>query len=364
VSSDTGSPGATDASAAPPGANCQLPTVDTVIHLTVVDLRELMQPKRGHSPGRGLFGQLTTQLLARRQRWPGSTGAIKPPPRAFDNSRDRYGDGHDSNRGNGGRLVGRRALVTGADSDWGWLVAMAFADQGADVVCSYLPQLQPQPQSQPQQRRAIEVMTRSKHGAGRHMALVPGDLRTEQGCHQLIADSVRGLGGLDILVIDAARLQPVADIAMMTTEQFDATFRSNIHAMFWLTKSALPHLAPGSSIINTGAPAGAGAGDIQLDYSASKGAITVFTRCLAQQLAGRGIRVNAVAPAPIWTPRSLGGEPPVGDAANCGGNRDHGSRSQLASLYVLLASTESSYATGQLYGAVDAGADGASPGGM
>jgi NAD(P)-dependent dehydrogenase (short-subunit alcohol dehydrogenase family) len=319
-----------------------------------------MQPKRGHSPGRGLFSQLTMQLLARRQRWPGSTGAIKPPPRGFDShsrvrdrDRDREGNGDHQGRDHvdGGRLLGRRALVTGADSDWGRVVAMAFADQGADVVCSFPPQ--------PQQHRGLDEITGSSQRAGRAMRLLPADLSTEGGCQQLVADSVRALGSLDILVINAARLQPVADIARMTTEQFDATFRSNIHAMFWLTKSALPHLGPGSSIINTGAPPGADAGDILLDYSATKGAITVFTRCLAQQLAGRGIRVNAVAPAPIWTPRPLGGAPPAAGAAL--GDRHPGSRAQLASIYVLLASTESSYATGQLYGAVDASGGDVSP---
>jgi NAD(P)-dependent dehydrogenase (short-subunit alcohol dehydrogenase family) len=320
-----------------------------------------MQPKRGHSPGRGFFSQLTMQLLARRQRWPGSTGAIKPPPRAFDSHsrlRDREAEGerHGSDGVDGGRLRGRRALVTGADSDWGSVVAMAFADQGADVVCSFPPQ--------PQQHPGRDEITGSNQRAGRPMRRLPADLSTEDGCNQLVADSVRALGSLDILVINAARLQPVADIARMTTEQFDATFRSNIHAMFWLTKSALPHLGPGSSIINTGAPPGAGPGDILLDYSATKGAITVFTRCLAQQLVGRGIRVNAVAPAPIWTPRPLGGEPPAGGAADIGGHRAHGNRGQLASIYVLLASTESSYATGQLYGAVGASGSDMSPADM
>ena len=318
-----------------------------------------MQPKRGHSPGQGLFSQLTVQLLARHQRWPGSTGAIKPPPRAFDSHsrlRDREGERHGSDHVDGARLRGRNALVTGADSDWGRVVATAFAEQGADVVCSFPPQTQP--------HRDLDEITGSNQRAGRSMRLLPADLSTENGCHQLVADSVRTLGSLDILVINAARLQPIADIARMTTEQFDATFRSNIHAMFWLTKSALPHLGPGSSIINTGAPPGAGAGDIHLDYSATKGAITVFTRCLALQLAERGIRVNAVAPAPIWTPRPLGGEPPAGDAEEIGVNRAHGSRGQLASIYVLLASTESSYATGQLYGAVDASGSDVSPSGM
>jgi NAD(P)-dependent dehydrogenase (short-subunit alcohol dehydrogenase family) len=162
---------------------------------------------------------------------------------------------------------------------------------------------------------------------------------------------VSELGGIDILVSNVTRQQSVADIAQMSTEQFDATFKSNIYAMFWLAKAALPHMRPGSSIINTSSVDCCDPSDILLDYSATKGAIMVFTKSLAKQLASRGIRVYAVAPGPIWTPLPSSDDPPTdigADTCAAGGAR----QAELASTYVLLASNESSYATGQLYGAV------------
>jgi NAD(P)-dependent dehydrogenase (short-subunit alcohol dehydrogenase family) len=188
--------------------------------------------------------------------------------------------------------------------------------------------------------------------------LLPGDLRDEEACRQLVAGATHELGGLDILVCNATRQQALADIEQMSTEQFDAAFKSNIHAMFWLTKAALPHMGPGSSIINTSAPTDGGAAEVLLDYSATQGAIMVFTKSLARQLASRGIRVNAVAPEPLWTPLPTGDDPPVAGhpAAGCDASVTRfGHQAELASTYVLLASTESSYATGQLFGAVGGG---------
>lgn len=297
-----------------------------------------MQPKRGPAPA---------AVLTRRQGRPGDTGAIRPWARGRDShgaDRARGGierESRDSDCG-GGRLLGRKALIAGGDPDWSRAVAIAFSIEGADVALS----------CPPPQGSDVDEMGRWMHRAGHKPVALPGDLSTEDACAQRVAGSVRALGSLDILVIDAsrpsgvARPRSVGDIAHMSTEQFDATFSRNIYTMFWLTKAALPHLGPGSSIINTGPPTGADAADIELDYSATKGAIMVFTRSLAGQLAGRGIRVNAVAPEPIWTPRTVAGDAAAGER--------RGRQQALMSTYVWLASTESCYATGQLYGAVDA----------
>jgi len=308
-------------------------------------VRRFLQTKRGPAPA---------GLLGRHQGWPGHTGAIKPSPRVRDSQgidRARGGIGRDPRASDcgGGRLLGRKALIAGGDSDWSRAVAIAFSIEGADVALCC-----PPPQgSSVGEESSVDEMGRWMHRAGHKPVPLPGDLSTEDACAQRVAASVRALGSLDILVIDASRPRSVArprsvgDIAHMSTEQFDATFSRNIYTMFWLTKAALPHLGPGSSIINTGPPTGADAADIELDYSATKGAIMVFTRSLAGQLAGRGIRVNAVAPEPIWTPRTVAGESAAGER--------RGRQQALISTYVWLASTHSCYATGQLYGAVDAG---------
>jgi NAD(P)-dependent dehydrogenase (short-subunit alcohol dehydrogenase family) len=247
-----------------------------------------------------------------------------------------------------GRLLGRRALITGGSSGPGRAAAIAFAREGADVALNYLPA------EQAQADQAIGLI----RDTGRKAVPLPGDLRDEAFCNRLVADAARELGGLDILVSNASRQQAIADIADMSTEQFDASFKTNIYAMFWLTKAALPYMGPGSSIINTSSPKVFDSSDILLDYSATKGAIMVFTKSLAKQLAHRGIRVNAVAPGPIWTPFQSSGSGLESGAARELGGEPVMQRSdepvELASTYVLLASNESSYATGQIYGVVGA----------
>jgi NAD(P)-dependent dehydrogenase (short-subunit alcohol dehydrogenase family) len=247
-----------------------------------------------------------------------------------------------------GRLLGRRALITGGSSGPGRAAAIAFAREGADVALNYLPT---------EQADAGEVIGLIR-ATGRKVVPLPGDLCDEAFCNQLVADAARELGGLDILVSNASRQQAIADIAQMSTEQFDASFKTNIYAMFWLTKAALPHMGPGSSIINTSSPKVFDSADILLDYSATKGAIMVFTKSLAKQLAHRGIRVNAVAPGPIWMPFQSSGSKAESGAADYWDADPVMERCdepvELASTYVLLASNESSYATGQLYGVVGA----------
>ena len=332
-----------------------------------------MRPNRNDTSGRSIFGDPG----AGRRKKPSFTPASEPTPQAAESTaaalnpmfqytrspfpaqqpllglssaiklKSSAPPTHGAAR-ESGRLHGRRALVIGGDSDMGRAAAIAFAIEGADVAFSYLPAAQSD---------ADEVARVIRRG-GRKAVALPGDLRDEQVCKQLVADAVRELGGLDILVSNATRQQAVADIAEMSTEQFDATFKCNIYAMFWLTKAALPHMGPGSSIINTSTSASNDASELLLDYSATKGAIMVFTKSLAKQLASRGIRVNAVAPLPIWTPRASNDDPESDGKRELGADDPIarcGRQVELASTYVLLASNESSYATGQLYGAIGGG---------
>jgi NAD(P)-dependent dehydrogenase (short-subunit alcohol dehydrogenase family) len=267
------------------------------------------------------------------QPWPGLARDMTPRP---DHGEKSY-VGH-------GRLAGRRALITGGDSGIGRAAAIAFAREGADVAINYLPD------EEPDAREVIELIRES----GRQAIALPGDLRDEAFCQRLVADAVRELGGLDILVNNAARQQSHESILDISTEQFDWTFKTNIYAPFWLCKAAIPHLAEGSSIINTASVNSYDPGENLLDYASTKGAILIFTKGLAKQLAKHGIRVNAVAPGPFWTPlqvcggqtqeklQKFGTDTPMGRA---------GQPAELAAVYVLLASSESSYATGQVYGA-------------
>src|SRR5262249_9722823 len=241
-----------------------------------------------------------------------------------------------------GRLAGRRALITGGDSGIGRAAAIAFAREGADVAINYLPAEEPD---------AREVMQLVR-AAGRKAVALPGDIRSEAFCTQLVADAVRELGGLDILVNNAARQVSQTSILDITTEQFDDTFKTNVYALFWLSKAAVPHLSPGSTIINTASVNSYEPGRNIIDYAATKGAILIFTKGLAKQLAHQGIRVNAVAPGPVWTPLQVTGGQPTDSLPNFGSDTPLGRPGQpveLASLYVALASEESSYSTGQVF---------------
>lgn len=241
------------------------------------------------------------------------------------------------------RLKGRRALITGGDSGIGRAVAIAFAREGADVLISYLP---------PEEVDAEETLRICKE-AGVKAEGCAGDISDEQFCKTLIEKAVTLLGGIDILVNNAAKQVYVPDIASLSTEQLEQTFRTNIFAMFWLTKFALPHLKPGSTIINTTSIQSYQPSPGLLDYAATKGAITNFTKGLSAQLVEKGIRVNAVAPGPIWTPlqpsygqpeeklTKFGQQAPLGRA---------GQPAELAPAYVYLASQESSYVIGQILG--------------
>jgi len=251
--------------------------------------------------------------------------------------------GEESYRG-AGRLAGRKALVTGADSGIGRAAAIAFAREGADVALSYLP-------SEEADAKAVVALIEA---AGRKAVALPGDISDEDFCGTLVAEAVSKLSGLDILVNNAGKQTAVKAIADLTTEQFDATFKTNVYAMFWITKAALPHLKPGSAIINTTSIQAMQPSPMLLDYAPTKAAIMNFTKALAKQVMEKGIRVNAVAPGPFWTPlQPSGGQPPekveeFGSETVFG---RPGQPAELAAAYVLLASQEASYMTGEVIGA-------------
>jgi NAD(P)-dependent dehydrogenase (short-subunit alcohol dehydrogenase family) len=256
----------------------------------------------------------------------------------------RPDSGETSYKGSG-RLTGRKALITGGDSGIGRAAAIAFAREGADVAINYLPV------EEPDAREVIDLIRKE----GRKGVALPGDIRDESFCNKLVADAVSQLGGLDILVNNAARQGAQPSILRISTEQFDSVFKTNVYAMFWITKAALPHMTAGSAIINTASVNAYDPGEYIVDYAATKGAIAIFTKGLAKQLAKQGIRVNAVAPGPFWTPLQVSGGQPPGRLPEFGADTPLGRPGQpveLAPIYVLLASRESSYATGQVFGAV------------
>ncbi|HZZ67414.1 MAG TPA: SDR family oxidoreductase [Phenylobacterium sp.] len=221
--------------------------------------------------------------------------------------------------------------------------AIAFAREGADVAINYLPA---------EEEDAREVVALIK-GAGRVAVAIPGDLRDEQFCERLVADAIRGLGGLDILVSIAGRQQTHASILDITTEQFDWTMKTNIYAPFWIIKAALPHLKPGSVIIGTASEQAYDPSPDLYDYAQTKAATMNYVKSLAKQLASRGIRVNGVAPGPIWTPLQVSGGATQEKLEQFGGQTPLGRPGQpaeLASIYVQLAAEDASYATGQIYG--------------
>ena len=251
--------------------------------------------------------------------------------------------GESSYKGSG-RLVGRRALITGGDSGMGRAAAIAFAREGADVVINYLPVEEPDAQD-------VLALIRD---AGRKGFALPGDLRSEAFCQQLVANAVAQLGGLDIVVSNAARQQQHQSFLDLSSEDFDATMKTNIYAPFWILKAAVPHMPPGSTIIATTSEQAYDPTPELYDYAQTKAATMNFVKSLGKQLASKGIRVNGVAPGPIWTPLQVSGGATMEKLEKFGGNTPLGRPGQpveLASIYVQLAASDASYATGQVYGA-------------
>lgn len=242
-----------------------------------------------------------------------------------------------------GKLLGRKALITGGDSGMGRAAAIAFAREGADVAFGYLPV------EEPDAKEVVKLI----QDEGRKAVTLPGDIRDEGFCRKLVNDAVAGLGGLDILVSNAAKQVYQESILDITTDQFDATFRTNVYAMFWITKAALPHLQPGSTIICTTSINAFDPSPGILDYAMTKGAIAIFVKGLSKQLIPRGIRVNGVAPGPIWTPLQPSGGQSMENLVKFGSEVPFGRPGQpaeLAAVYVFLASQQSSYVSGEIYG--------------
>ncbi|MGP5623823.1 SDR family oxidoreductase [Brachybacterium alimentarium] len=247
--------------------------------------------------------------------------------------------GEDSYRGTG-RLEGRRALITGADSGIGAAVAIAFAREGADVALNYLPQEEEDAQ------HIAEVIRRT----GRRAILLPGDLTDASFCRSLVEEAVRELGGLDALVNNAGRQIAVESLEELDDEQWTTTYEVNIHAMYRITKAALAHLPAGSTIVNTTSIQAYEPSTTLIDYASTKAAINNFSKGLAQQLAPKGIRVNAVAPGPIWTPLQVSDGQPKEALPEFGKSTPLGRAGQpteLAPAYVFLTSPESSYVLGE-----------------
>ena len=267
------------------------------------------------------------------QPWPGLASKMEPQP-----------DHGEATYQGSGRLAGRKALITGGDSGMGRAAAIAFAREGADVAINYLPD------EEPDAREVIELIERE----GRKGVAIPGDLRDEAFCRALVARTVQELGGLDILVSNAARQQTRESILDVSSEDFDATMKTNVYAPFWIIKAALPHLPPGAVIIGTTSEQATNPSAELYDYAQTKAATTNYVRSLAKQLAPRGIRVNGVAPGPIWTPLQVSGGATQEKLQKFGGDtplKRPGQPGELASIYVQLAASDASYTTGHVYGA-------------
>lgn len=266
------------------------------------------------------------------QPWPGLVSKMDPRP----------DHGETSYKGSG-RLMGRKALITGGDSGMGRAAAIAYAREGADVAINYLP-------AEEEDAKEVIALIRAE---GRKAIAIPGDLRDEKFCIKLVVEAAKELGGLDILVNNAARQQANKSIVDISSEEFDWTMKTNIYALFWITKAALPYLKPGSCIIATTSVQATDPSADLFDYAQTKAANTSYVRSLAKQLGPKGIRVNGVAPGPIWTPLQVSGGASQENLVKFGSNTPLGRPGQpaeLAGIYVLLADDDGSYANGQIYG--------------
>jgi NAD(P)-dependent dehydrogenase (short-subunit alcohol dehydrogenase family) len=261
-----------------------------------------------------------------KQPMPGKTEAMDPVP----------DHGENSYRGSG-RLAGRKAIITGADSGIGRAVAIAYAREGADVLISYL--------SEHDDAKQTEKLVKD---AGRKAVLVPGDVQNADHCRRIVKTALSELGGIDILVNNAAHQATFESLEDISDEEWELTFKVNIHAMFYLTKAAVPHMRPGSAIINTASINSDIPNPTLLAYATTKGAIQNFTAGLAQLLAEKGIRANTVAPGPIWTPL-IPSTMPEDAVAKFGKQvpmKRPGQPAELATTYVMLADPLSSYVSG------------------
>lgn len=266
------------------------------------------------------------------QSAPGETSKMSPLP----------DHGETSYQGSG-KLKGRKALVTGGDSGIGRAAAIAFAREGADVAIAYLAS---------ERADAREVLELVK-AEGRNAVDLPGDVTDESWCRELVEQAVKALGGLDILVINAGHQQTRADISQVSSKDFDETMKTNLYALHWIAQAAVPHLPAGASVITTASVQAYEPSEHLLDYATTKAGIVAYTKALAKQLMKKGIRANAVAPGPFWTPlQPAGGQTPEA-VTKFGSDSQFGRPGQpveIAPVYVLLASQEASFITGEVYG--------------
>jgi NAD(P)-dependent dehydrogenase (short-subunit alcohol dehydrogenase family) len=272
-----------------------------------------------------------------RQPWPGLVSKMQPRP----------DHGENSYRGSG-RLTGRKALITGGDSGMGRAAAIAYAREGADVAINYHPD---------EQVDADEVIALIRE-AGRKAVGIPGDIRNESFCQSLVAEAIKELGGLDILVSNAGRQQANKSILDISTEQFDWTMKTNIYAPFWIIKAALPSLPAGACIIATASEQAYDPSPELYDYAQTKAATMNFVKSLSKQLASKGIRVNGVAPGPVWTPLQVSGGAFPDKQQKFGSHTALGRAgmpAELAGIYVQLADHQAGFATGQIYGSSGGG---------
>ena len=242
-----------------------------------------------------------------------------------------------------GKLTNRKALITGGDSGIGRAVAIAFAREGADVAISYLPS---------EATDAQEVIALIEQ-AGRKAIALPGNIADEQFCRKLVTDAVEALGGLDILVNNAGKQETQPSLGDITSEQFDQVLKTNVYALFWITQEAVMHLKPGAAIINTTSIQGYDPSQSLIDYAMTKAAIVSFSKSLSKQMIEKGVRVNAVAPGPFWTPLQPSGGQTQDKIEKFGSEvpmSRPGQPVEIAPVYVLLASQEGSYITGEVYG--------------
>ena len=274
-----------------------------------------------------------TPFPEQRQAWPALASKMTPRP----------DHGEQSYRGSG-KLIGRKALLTGGDSGIGRAAAIAFAREGADVAINYYPS------EEPDAREVADLIRQ----AGRKAVLLPADIRTQKACEDTVRKAIAQLGGLDLLVNNAAYQQSKADIMEISDEQFVRTYETNVFHVFRFSKAAIPAMPPGSVIINTISQNAYDPNDDLIDYASTKAAIQNLTRGMAKQLAKKGIRVNAVSPGPIWTPLQVAGGQLPGKMHEFGQDTPlgrAGQPSELAILFVALASGEASYSTGTAVGA-------------
>lgn len=274
------------------------------------------------------FASITPE--AQGQEFPGKDADLKP----------RAELGERTYRGTG-RLQGRKALITGGDSGIGAATAIAFAREGADVAISYLP-------AEQEDADHIAQVIRDE---GKKAVTLPGDIQDKEWCEQMVEQTVEALGGLDILVNNAGRQSYAETLEEVDDDEFDATMKTNIYAMHWITKAALPHLKPGATIINTSSVQAYKPSPIIAHYAATKAAIKAWTKAISEELAPKGIRVNSVAPGPVWTPLQVThGQPPeklegFGTTTALG---RAGQPVEMAPAFVFLASPESSYVVGEV----------------